>query len=277
MRNLIAFISKYAYFFLFLLFEVFSFYFLLTNNHFQRSAFLDFSQSVSGRLYESYSSFTDYLHLAEENRQLQEENRRLRENQLQAHQKLFGLNKLINDTIYQQKYFYVEASVINNSVNKQNNFLTLNVGELNGVERGMGVIAPNGVVGVVKSVSDHYALVLSLLHSYAKISSKLKGTNYFGSMQWDGKNYREAILKDIPGHVQIKAGDTIITSGYSAIFPEGIPVATIKEFTRPKGENFYFIRLKLVNDFKKLSKVYVIKNNQKLEQKKVEEKQEEND
>lgn len=277
MRNLIAFISKYSYFFLFLLFEVFSFYLLFQNNHFQRSALLDASQAVSGRIYQSYSEFTEYLNLKEVNQEMHRENRLLRENQLQSYQKLFGPNKLINDTIYYQKYFYTEAAVINNSVNKQNNYLTLDVGKLNGIEKGMGVVSPGGVVGVVKSVSDHYSSVLSLLHSQAKISTKLKEKNYFGSLQWDGKDYRKAVLIDIPNHVKLKKGDTVITSGYSAIFPEGIAVATVEEFSQPKGENFYHIRLNLINDFKKLAKVYVVKNIHHQEQKLIEEKGEGND
>lgn len=260
MRNLIAFISKNSYFFLFLFFEVFSFSFLFRNNHFQRTAFFNSTNAISGNIYEQYSNLTDYFSLREVNQQLHEENQALRNKQLRTYRKLFARNIMVNDTVYEQKYLYKEAEVINNSVNNQNNYITLNIGALNGVESGMGVLGISGVVGVVKNVSDRYASVLSVLHLSASISSKLKNTDYIGSIQWDGINYREGILKDIPNHVDLKKGDTVVTSGYSAIFPEGVPVAIIKDVEEPEGENFYSIKVQFINDFKKLSKVYVVKN-----------------
>jgi len=184
----------------------------------------------------------------------------------------------VNDTIYKRKYFYTQARVINNSINKQNNYLTLNIGSSNGVKKGMGVIGPEGVVGIVKNVSTHFASVLSVLHRSAKISTRLKNTNYFGSMQWSGRNYKEGMLLDIPNHVDIAIGDTIETSGYSATFPEGILLGTIKNFEKPEGENFYDITISFINDFKHLTHVYVVKNNYQLEQQSLEsESEEQND
>ena len=277
MRNLVAFISRNSYFFLFLFFEVFAFYLLFKNNHFQRTAFFNSTNALSGSIYNQYSNLTNYFNLLEVNQQLHEENKVLRSKQLRSYQKLFAKNIMKNDTIYQQKYFFTEARVINNSVSKQNNYLTLDVGTINGVESGMGVIGTNGIVGVVKNVSEHYASVLSVLHRSARISAKLKHTNYFGSIQWDGKDYRTGTLKDIPNHVKLETGDTIVTSGYSAIFPEGIPLAVIENFERPDGENFYAIDVRFINDFKSLSKVYIVKNIYQQEQQILEEKEEEND
>ena len=156
--------------------------------------------------------------------------------------------------------------MINNSTNKQNNYITLDKGTQSGLKVGMGVISPNGVVGVIKNVSDHYASVLSLLHTRAKISCKLQKTNYFGSLQWDGRDYKEGILLDIPNHVDISAGDTIVTSGYSSTFPENLVVGTVLSVEKPAGENFYDIRILFNNDFKHLNQVYVVKNNYQLEQ-----------
>lgn len=275
MRNLIAFISKYSFFFLFLILEVFAFYLLFRNNNFQRTVFLNSTNKVSGNIYESYSEWTDYLDLSVVNQQLAKENSRLRENQIKAYQRLFGENIMVNDTIYKRKYFYTKAKVINNSINKQNNYITLDIGASNGVKKGMGVIGPSGVVGVVKDVSTHFSSVLSVLHRSAKISAKLKNTNYFGSMQWNGENYQVGMLLDIPNHVDISKGDTIETSGYSATFPEGIVLGTILGFEKPDGENFYDISIKFINDFKHLTHVYVVKNNYQLEQQSLEEKSEE--
>lgn len=274
MRNLIRFIDKYSFFFLFLLFEVLSFYLLIQNNRFQGSSFLNSTNAITGSIYSKYSSWTDYLNLTVVNQELAEENKRLREKQLNAFNKVFGENVYIKDTLYQRQYHYSKAKIINNSIHKQNNYLTLDKGTNNGVEVGMGVIGPNGVVGVVKHVSKHYASVLSLLHSRAKISTKLKKTNYFGSLQWDGKDYREGILKDIPNHVSLSVGDSVVTSGYSSTFPESLFVGTIIKIDKPEGENFYDLRVKFSNDFKNLSYVYIVKNNLKLEKEKLEKERE---
>lgn len=275
MRNLIRFIEKNAILFLFLILEGFAFYLLFQNHNFHRASFLNSTNKISGGIYAQYSEFTDYLNLKEVNLQLAKENERLRELQINSYEKLFGPNFLINDTIYQQQYLYTKAKIINNSVNKQNNYLTLNIGSKNGVKNGMGVVAPNGVVGIVQNVSPHFSTVVSLLHGSSKISVKLKKTNYFGSMQWDGKDYRQGILYDIPKHVELSIGDTVVTSGYSSTFPANITVATIADFNQPKGDNFYNIKLNFSMDFKNLSYVYVVKNIRSTEQKELEEKREE--
>jgi len=194
------------------------------------------------------------------NKALADENQLLRERQLLSHQKLFGANYLVHDTIYQQKYLYTTARVINNSVNKQNNYLTLNIGSSNGIEKGMGVLGPTGVVGVVVQSSQHYSTVLSVLHREARVGSKLKGSEYFGSLQWDGDSPESGILSDIPNHVALSIGDTIVSSGYSSIFPADIPLAVIKEFEKPAGENFYEIKVDFTTDFRNLGYVYVVKN-----------------
>jgi rod shape-determining protein MreC len=124
----------------------------------------------------------------------------------------------------------------------------------------MGVLGPQGVVGLVTQCSEHYSTVLSLLHRRARLGSKLKDSQYFGSLQWDGKDYRQGVLKDIPNHVVISIGDTIVTSGYSSIYPAEIPVATIAEFNEVPGENFYDIKVDFTTNFKNLSYVYVVKN-----------------
>lgn len=260
MRNLIRFFSRYSFFFLFLLFELVCFYLLFRYNHFQQSSFLNSTNALSASTYASYSKLTDYLNLIEVNQALAKENELLRERQLLSYQKLFGPNYLVHDTLYQQTYMYTKARVINNSVNKQNNYLTLSIGTLNGIEKGMGVMGPSGIVGVITQTSPHYSTVLSILHRDAKVGSKLKGSEYFGSMQWDGKSPSEGVLNDIPNHVALSIGDTIVSSGYSAIFPADVPLAVISEFDKPSGENFYDIRVTFTTDFRNLGYVYVVKN-----------------
>lgn len=275
MRNLIRFIDTYSFFFLFLIFEVFAFYLLFRNNNYQKTSFLNSTNQVVGEVYSRYSNLTDYLNLAEVNQKLSKENARLRENQINSFYRLFGENIYIYDTLYKRQYHYAKAKVINNSINKQNNYLTLSIGAKNGIKSGMGVLGPNGVIGVVKNVSEHYSSVLSVLHSRAKISCKLKKTNYFGSLQWDGKDYREGLLLDIPNHVDVQPGDTIVTSGFSSTFPENIQVGTISEINKPEGENFYEIRVLLSVDFKNIRYVYLVKNKLQEEQEALEKETEE--
>jgi len=270
MRNLIAFIRKYSFFFLFVGLEALAFYLILKNNHFQGSSFLNSTNKVAGGIYSKYSDLTEYVYLKEVNNDLSNENKLLRENQLGSFVKVFSENIIVKDTIYKRKYLYTKAKVINNSTNKQNNYLTLSIGFNNGVKNGMGVIGPSGIVGVVKDVSANYSSVVSVLHRESKISVKLKKSDYFGSMQWDGEDYRLTGLKDIPNHVLLTEGDTVVTSGYSSIFPEGLPTAIIKTFEVPEGENFYEIKMQLLNDFRQLTYVYVVKNNTSMEVKQLE-------
>ncbi len=277
MRNLIAFIRKYSFFFLFLGVEALAFYLIFRNNHFQSASFLNSTNEVTGGVYTKYANLSDYLHLKEVNDVLSDENRRLRDSQLQSFERLFGENIIVKDTVFKRKYLYTKAKVIKNSTDRQNNYLTLSIGSKNGIENGMGVIGPNGVVGVVKNVSDHYTSVVSVLHREAKISVKLKKSQYFGSMQWNGEDYKMIGLKDIPNHVQLNEGDTVVTSGFSSIFPEGLNTAVIRTFEVPEGENFYEIEMQLLNDFKQLSYVYVVKNNALFEVKALESGREEID
>jgi rod shape-determining protein MreC len=257
--------------------EALAFYLILKNNHFQGSSFLNSTNKVAGGIYTRYSNLAEYVNLKEVNDALSDENRLLRENQLGSFERVFGENIIVKDTIYKRKYLYTKAKVINNSTHRQNNYLTLSIGSNNGVENGMGVIGPSGVVGVVKNVSANYASVVSVLHRESKISVKLKKSDYFGSMQWDGEDYRMIGLKDIPNHVLLNEGDTVVTSGYSSIFPEGLATAVIKTFEVPEGENFYKIQMQLLNDFRQLTYVYVVKNNTSTEVKKIESGRESND
>src|SRR5690606_4320174 len=150
------------------------------------------------------------------------------------------------------------ARVINNSVNGAFNYITLDRGRRHGIKPDQGIISSSGIVGVVGEVSDSYAMGLSVLNGRWSVSAKLKNNGYYGSLHWDGTDYKHAILSEIPLHVEIAIGDTIETSGYSAVFPEGIPVGTISDYTKPAGENYYSIEVRLAVDFKSLSHVEVV-------------------
>jgi rod shape-determining protein MreC len=181
-----------------------------------------------------------------------------------------ALKKVVTDTIRKQQYTFLTARVVNNSINRRNNYLTLNKGSLQGVQAEMGVICPDGIVGIVKDVSEHFSSVISVLHKDSRISTKIKKNGYIGSLMWEGYNAGYAILKDIPKHVKLAVGDTLVTSQFSAIFPEGIMVGVIDKFDSKPGD-FYLIDVKLSTDFDNLSYVYLVTNVLKEEQKKLEE------
>ena len=272
MRNIFTFLWRSHFFILFLLFEVLCVYLIVQNNTYQRASFINSSNALSASIYSSVNDFSDYLSLKKTNEMLANENALLRM-QLKA---AFYENKYDTihrkDTTLRQQYTYIPAKVINNSVGKRNNYLTLNKGSMHGIKPEMAVISSTGVVGIVKDVSEHFCSVLSLLHKDTRISAKLSKTAYFGSLVWQGGNPQYATLMDIPKHVQLKAGDLIVTSGFSSIFPENITVGTIEKFEIKPGDNFYTIKVLLSTNFNKINYVYVVSNLYKEEVKQLEDK-----
>jgi len=259
MRNFFLLIRKYNFFIVFLLLEVVSGILLVRNSTYQRAAVISTSNELVGKIYTAYSNVTDYLVLGETNRILSAENARLRRaDSVSFYDPSFRVLR-VNDTIGLQQYEYISARVVNNSVSRVNNYITLDKGSLQGIQPEMAVMGSNGVVGIVKDVSEHFSTVISLLHSSTKISSKIKKNDYFGSSVWDGENPQIAKLLDIPSHAQVKVGDTIVTSSYSGIFPRDILVGVVSEIGT-SGESFKEIKLKLATDFQKLSYVYVVRN-----------------
>jgi rod shape-determining protein MreC len=176
------------------------------------------------------------------------------------------------DTLYKQQYSYISAKVVNSSVNKRRNFLTLNVGSEQGVKQDMGVMSSDGIVGIVTNVSRNFASVLSLLHKDVRVNCQLKKDGSYGPLIWDGRDFRYCLLTDIPTHSKIKTGDTVVTSELSGIFPEGIMVGTIVFFEKRQNESFYTARVRLSADLKKVNHVYVIKNKFKGERDSLEQK-----
>jgi rod shape-determining protein MreC len=270
MRNLIQFLVKNSIVFLFLFLELIALILLVNNNNYQNSKVFNSSNFLIGNLYSTINNVNDYFNLKDVNAELAEQNAQLQSTNISSFTKVYGNIAHINDTDYFQKYAYTSAKVVNNSTNKRENYITLNKGSLNGIEPGMGVISAKGVIGTVKNVSENFCSVMSVLHEKNAVSSKIKKSGYIGSLVWELGNYRIAELKDLPNHVQLKVGDTIVSSGYSMVYPEGINVGTIKEFHLEDGSNFYDIKVELLVDYKQLSHVFIIKSWMKDEQKKLE-------
>jgi len=259
MRNFILILRKYNFFILFLLLQIFAFYLIFLNNSYQRATIVTTSNNLVGQVYEGYSVVNDYLRLGSTNKLLAAENARLRNFDSTSFYSLRTHQKQVFDSIYKQQYTYIDARVINNSIAFANNYLTLDKGSIHGVKPEQAVISSTGIVGIVKNVSSHYSTVISLLHSSLKISSRIKSNGYFGSCVWSGRSPQIAYLKDIPSHAIISLNDTIETSSYSSIFPQGIAIGRIVKLGN-SGESFKNIELEYATNFENLSYVYVINN-----------------
>ena len=260
MKNLFAFVLKHNFIFVFLFLQVICGWLLVQSSGFQGAHVLNSSNAVVANVYETTANTKEYFSLKQENEKLARENSVLR-NFLKANYAVLPLKEFVNnDTLYKQQYSYINAKVVNSSVNKRRNFLTLNIGTEQGIEQDMAVVASDGIVGIVTNASRNFSSAMSLLHKDMRVNCQLKKDGSYGPLIWDGLDYRYCLLTDIPTHSKIKRGDTVITSELSGIFPEGIMVGVIESYERRRNESYYTAKVKLSADLKKVNHVYVIKN-----------------
>jgi rod shape-determining protein MreC len=234
---------------------------VIGNSTFHNAAFFNTSNNIVASIFGLREGVYQYFNLVNENDNLAKENAFLRDLLSQQTYEIAEADSLLvpsEDTVIQ--YAYIPAKVINNSTMKINNYLTIDKGRNDGLEPGMGAIGSFGVVGVVKTVSNNYATLYSLLHGEMQISSLLSRLGVFCTTKWDGIDPLYAKLLYIPRHVELQEGDTITTSGYNAIFPEGIPIGRIRSFDIQENETFYNIDIELSSNFQSLSHVYLISN-----------------
>lgn len=261
MRSLFRYLIKNYAFVLFVALEIIAFTMIFNNNRYQKAKYLNSANRLTGGIYNTFNGVVHYFELSRVNEELSAENARLKT--LLYNDPHF---EIAEDSVIRwaytpdSAYQFVSARVINNSVNNPHNYITLNKGRKDGLEPDQGIVSDVGIVGVITNVSESYAVGLSVLNRRWSVSAKLKGTGYFGSLYWSGNDYKVASLMEIPFHVNIHKGDTVVTSGYSSVFPEGIMIGTIKDFEQDAGENYYNIEVDLSTDFKSLNYVEVIKN-----------------
>lgn len=285
MGNIIRFFTKYGIYFWFLILEVFALVLVVNHNFFQKSVYLTSCNEFTSSIYQKNQAITEYFFLGTVNEELAAENVMLKNQLIAAQNKLRGIE---NDSIREQnyridperQYKVYPAKVINNSTNKLRNYITINRGSIDGIRKDMSVISNKGVVGIVKTVSKNFAVVIPILNPESKISCKLKAKTSkndtvglikeIGSLEWNGKDSRFAQMVQVPRHVKLNKGDTIITSGYSGYFPEGILVGTVENFENASNNNFYNINVRLSVNFRTISYVKVMKGYNKEEQVKLE-------
>lgn len=277
MRNLLDFFLKYNHWFLFILLELVCFVLLFRFNHYQGSAFFTSANQLAGGVHQMASNVTGYFHLKTVNDALVQKNVEL---EMQVEQMSHALAALTADSsdITRMKqealkgYTIRKARVISNSLTHADNYITLDKGEADGIRSEMGVVDGNGVVGIVYLTSQHYAVVIPVLNSKSSISCKIKGSDYFGFLKWEGGSSQYATVKDMPRHSLFSKGDTVVTSGHSAVFPAGIPVGTVEDITDSHDGLSYLLKVKLFTDFARLDDVRVIARDGQREQYELEQK-----
>ncbi|MCD7977407.1 MAG: rod shape-determining protein MreC [Tannerellaceae bacterium] len=285
MRKLLDFLISKRHWFLFILLEIVSVWLIYRSNAYQRNIIFSTANVVSGKVLSVSGNVYSYLHLKEVNKDLLERNGELEMEVLRLQDQL---ESMMADTIRftgfvpvdstdQFPYSFITAEVVNNSVARLFNYITLNKGRKDGVMIDMGVVSEKGVVGIVSTVSDHYCVVLPVLNPKFRLSGKVLGSSYFGSLSWNGRSTRTANLDELPRHVDFQEGDTIVTSGYSAVFPEGLLVGTVSSFRKQNDDNFYSLEVDLTTDFHTLKNVKIIRNYDQAERRKLEEEARGND
>jgi rod shape-determining protein MreC len=260
MRNLLIFITKYNAFFLFFIFELSSLFIYIKYNSFQKATFISSTSKITGSLYTQVNDLHGYLSLREVNDSLARENASLR-NQLKSSFYIDTIAKRkVNDTIYKQQYTFIEAKVINNSVNRSNNYITINKGSKHGITKGMGVICSSGLVGKVVFVGDHLSVVQSLLHKDSRFSAMLAKNKEIGYIEWsDNLDPHKGFLKDVSNNAQPSIGEEVVTSQYS-LFPAGISIGKVSNLHTKAGGFALNMEVTLAVDFSKLQYVDVIVN-----------------
>ena len=274
MKYLVNFILKNVHWLLFFLLTYFSLYLFVHNNEFQRSKYLSVFQETAGQIHLVSNSVESYMNLKTINAELMQQVAVLEQELRSVKREVKVLSEQIYpadvhrfEDAYSNAYSFLPAQVVNNQVARMdNNYITLNKGSLAGVKEDMGILSPTGIVGVVISVSPHFSRVLPILNPKYQPNCKIKETNFFGTLSWDGKDPRYSSLKELPQHAEFNIGDTIVTSGFSTVFPAGVPVGTIENKFKNKGESYNSVTVKLFTNFSALSEVLIVVNALKDEQ-----------
>lgn len=265
MRNLLAFLAKYNHWFVFILLEVICFVLLFRFNNFQGSVYFSSANAVAGKVYEYNSSVTTFFNMSQSNKKLSERNLIL-EQQVRALTQYIATHhgdSLAMEQCQKQAlagFKLIPAKVIQSTINREDNLITIDKGKADGIHEDMGVACGTGVVGVVYMASDHYSIVLPVINVNSNISVMIRKRGYFGFLHWKGIPSDIAYVDDVPRHARFALGDYVVTNGYSSIFPPGIMVGKILHVFNSSDGLSYRVQLRLSTDFGKLRHVCVIDN-----------------
>ena len=261
MQQIINFIIKNSYKLLFLLLLILSLTLTITSHTYHRSEYINSANRISGSVYTKINDVNEYLSLKEKNKELASENALLKEMLFNRKDTLITSKTLFRNDL--NNFNVVVGKVVKNSFNARENYITINAGKALGIKTDMGVINDKGVVGIVEKTAKDFATIQSILNIKSKINAKIKNSDHFGSLVWDGKNVGFAQLIDVPRLASLRKGDSIVTGGNSDIFPENIPVGKIDKIFIDRKTNYYTINVRLFNDMTALGYIYIIENKMK--------------
>ncbi|WP_029037791.1 rod shape-determining protein MreC [Salinimicrobium xinjiangense] len=264
MQQIINFLIRNKNNILFLLLLTFSLFLTIQSHSYQKSKFISSANFLSGGIYSWTSNINSYFNLEQYNLRLLEENERLR-TRLASYEDTLNVKSFTDTSSFEASYIFRASEVINNNYAKVDNYLTLKSGARDGIERDMGVVTSRGIVGIVENVSPNYSTVISILNSNSRINAQLKKSNHFGSLVWNGEDPNVVQLTDVPSVAPIAEGDTIITGGRSLIFPKGLLIGYVKNYSLDQSESYYNIDVQLFNDMTNIGYVYIIENTQQAE------------
>ncbi len=271
MFSLLQLFLKLSAFLVFLVLEIICFSLVVKYNQRQQTVYANSVNKLTAWMQGSATATRQYFSLEEENRRLARENSMLQEHLYNLKIDTSRLDTAFTtDSLPQPKYSFISAKILKNSINQNHNYLVLDKGGKEGIAEHSGVLGANGVVGVVRKVSPNFSVVMSILHRQTRISARIRNRNFFGSLVWKGTDTRLFNLEDIPKHALLSKGDTVETSGYSAIFPPGIMIGRIEDFGIEPGSNFYTLTVRSEQDMSNIQHVYVVKNILRKEQEDIE-------
>lgn len=260
MRYFLLLLKRSRILILFLVLEAIALNWVVQSKSYPRAQFRSLNTEINGQISSWSNQWQSYLNLRVENDYLAQENKKLRQ---QLNSSLMVQNygaDTIGDSVLQQRYTYIPAKVVHSSHLKANNYLIIDKGQRSGIARNMGVIGPQGAVGVVASVSANFARVIPLINNSLTISAALKKDGYFGPLKWPGKDYQKSQVSDIPRYAQIETGDSLISDGRSRYFPKGIPIGTVLNKELQADQNFFSLEIALSTDFANIKEVYIVKD-----------------
>jgi rod shape-determining protein MreC len=246
---------------LFIILQSVSLFWVVKYNQNQQKIYLHSYQLMVGGIQSRYHNMVSYFNLRQKYDSIAVENARIMSQMINSSQNLHGRQDSLMDSVIQKTFKLIPANVINNSLDKVNNMITLDKGGNDHITPGMGVVTAKGIVGIVTDTSAHYALVMSLLHSNTNISARLKRSGFIGSLVWNGKDPSIMNLQAIQKYAAVYLGDTVVTSGYSIVFTKNIMIGTVDFYKVEEGSFTYKINVKLSQSLTNLEQVYVISNN----------------
>lgn len=268
MQSVLHFIRQFRTFLVFLGLELFCIWLIYTGNKYQNAVFFNSSAYYTAYFSKIRSNFFGYFYLRQENQLLAQKIAEL-QRQLEI-KKQAGSFLSEREAEKVKKMDFILARVVNNSTHRRNNYITIDKGSSDGIEPGMGVITASGVVGKVKACNKYFSVVVSLLHSDMQVSAIVKRTGDLGTVKWDGRHPTNAKFLDLSTHLSVKKGDSVMTSGYNAIFPSLVQVGVVRDIKQKPDQTFYDINLELSTKFSRLNYVYVVRNSLKTEQESLE-------